>query len=131
MNDLNKITMKNLSAILILLLGLSFNLQAQAQAQDEVEADEASTFSFAGSVDAYYRANFNAKVECGRVSQGRPLDSNVLIKSSKPPLTRISVFCVFLLQLHCISSFLSKYSDFQSFGEQLNNPICSVILFTF
>ena len=47
--------MKNISAILILLLGLSINLQAQ----DEVEADEESTFSFAGSVDAYYRANFN------------------------------------------------------------------------
>lgn len=47
--------MKNPSAMLILLLGLAVNLQAQ----DEFEADEKPTFSFAGSVDSYYRANLN------------------------------------------------------------------------
>ncbi len=56
MNDLNKITMKNISAVLILLIGLTTNLQAQ----NEVEADEKPTFSFAGSIDSYYRANLNA-----------------------------------------------------------------------
>ncbi len=56
MNDLNKNIMKFLFTTLILLVGLTLNLQAQS----EVEADEKPTFSFAGSVDSYYRANLNA-----------------------------------------------------------------------
>jgi len=55
MNDLNKNIMKNLSTILILFLVLTFNLSGQ----DVVEADEKPAFSFAGSVDTYYRANLN------------------------------------------------------------------------
>ncbi len=69
MNDLNKNIMKIYSTMLVLIVGLTFSLQAQ---EDEVEADEKPTFSLAGSVDAYYRANLNSTNIAVDLGDGTP-----------------------------------------------------------